>query len=103
MWRSAWNSNRRMSGPPSIDPGGSAPDSAPNPRPPTDYRRLRRQNDRRQLGMVVGGLLLFGGGLIYLLYGKWALATGLLCLIPGAGLILFLWGLLSLVERWVGD
>jgi hypothetical protein len=53
--------------------------------------------------MVLGGLLIIGGGLIYLLYGKWALATGLLCLIPGAGLILFLWGLLSVLERWVGD
>ena len=71
--------------------------------PPTDYRRIRRSQDRRQLWMVVGGLLIIGGGLIYLIYGKWALATGLLCLIPGAGLILFLWGLLSVIERWVGE
>jgi len=53
--------------------------------------------------MVVGGLLIIGGGLIYLIYGKWALATGLLCLFPGAGLILFLWGLLSVIERWVEE
>ena len=70
---------------------------------PTDYRRIRRANDRWQLGLVVGGMLIIGGGWIYLIYGKWALATGLLCLIPGAGLILFLWGLLSVIERWVGE
>ena len=53
--------------------------------------------------LVVGGLLIIGGGLIYLIYGQWALATGLLCLFPGVGIILFLWGLLSLSERWVKD
>ena len=81
----------------------SSPDPNEKPLPPTDYRRIRRSQDRRQLWMVVGGLLIIGGGLIYLIYGKWALATGLLCLIPGAGLILFLWGLLSVIERWVGE
>ncbi len=64
---------------------------------------MRRANERRQVGMVVGGLLIIGGGVIYLIYGKWALATGLLCLIPGAGLMVFLWGLLSLLERWVEE
>jgi len=72
-------------------------------REPVDYRKIRRGTERQMLWLVLGGLLIFGGGLIYLIYGKWALATGLLCLIPGAGLILFLWGLLSLIERWVGD
>jgi len=80
-----------------------APDPEEKPLPPTDYRRIRRGNDQSQLWMVVGGLLIIGGGLIYLIFGKWALVTGLLCLIPGAGLILFLWGLLSVIERWVGE
>jgi hypothetical protein len=79
------------------------PDRKEGDLPPTDYRRIRRRTDRQMLWLVLGGLLMIGGGLIYLIYGKWALATGLLCLIPGAGLILFLWGLLSLIERWVGD
>ncbi len=79
------------------------PDRPDNGLPPTDYRRIKRRTDRQMLWLVLGGLLMIGGGLIYLIYGKWALATGLLCLIPGAGLILFLWGLLSLIERWVGD
>ncbi len=74
-----------------------------NARPPTDYRRLREASDRRQVWMVVGGLLIGGGGLIYLIFGKWALVAGLLCLIPGAGLILFLWGMLAMLERWVSD
>jgi hypothetical protein len=80
----------------------SPPPATPE-RPPTDYRKIRRRTDRQMLWLVLGGLLLFGGGLIYLIYGKWALATGLLCLIPGTGLILFLWGLLTLVERWMDE
>ena len=79
------------------------PDRKKGDSQPTDYRRIRRRTDRQMLWLVLGGLLMIGGGLIYLIYGKWALVTGLLCLIPGAGLILFLWGLLSLIERWVGD
>ncbi len=74
-----------------------------NARPPTDYRRLRKVNDRRQVWMVVGGLLLGGGGLIYLIFGKWALGASMICLIPGVGLIFFLWGILSMLERWIGD
>lgn len=72
-------------------------------RAPVDYRRIRRQTERQMLWLVLGGVLLIGGGLIFLLYGKWGLATGLLCLLPGVGLILSLWGLLSLMEKWVGD
>ncbi len=77
--------------------------SPQKPLPPTDYRRYRRQTDRRLLLLVVGGLLIIGGGLIYLIYGRWALATGLACLLPGVGLILLLWGLLSVIERWVKE
>lgn len=73
------------------------------PLPPTDTRRSRRRADRQLLWLVIGVLLLVGGGLIYLIYGRWAVVTGLFCLIPGAGIILILWGLLSLIERWVGE
>jgi predicted phage tail protein len=72
-------------------------------RPPTDYRRKRRQADRRYLQLVVGALLIVGGGLIYLIWDAWAFATAFVCLSAGAGIILFLWGLLSLIERWVAD
>ncbi len=64
---------------------------------------MRRRADRQLLWLVIGALLIIGGGLIYLIYGRWAVVTGLACLIPGAGMILFLWGLLSLIERWVGE
>ncbi len=70
---------------------------------PVDYRGIRRRTDSQMLWLVLGGLLLIGGGLIYFIYGKLALAVGLLCLIPGAGLILLLWGLLTLIERWLAD
>ena len=69
--------------------------------PPTDYRHTRQRADRQLLGLVIGVLLLVGGGLIYVIYGRWAVVTGLFCLIPGAGLILLLWALLSWIERWV--
>jgi len=70
---------------------------------PTNTRKIKRSTDKQLLLLVLGTLLLVGGGLIFLFYGKWALATGLVCLIPGAGLILLLWGLLTLIERWVED
>ncbi len=41
--------------------------------------------------------------MIYLIYGQGALFTALLCLIPTVGLILVLWGLLTLIERWLKD
>ena len=77
--------------------------SSEEPRPPTNYRRYRQRTDRVFLWMVIGSLLIVGGGFIYLIYGGGAFITALFCLLPGAGIILFLWGLLSLIERWVGD
>lgn len=73
------------------------------PLPPTDYRRTRRHADRQFLWLVIGVLFLVGGGLIYAIYGRWAVLTALFCLVPGALLILLLWGLLSLIERWLGE
>lgn len=64
---------------------------------------MRSRSDRHFLWLVIGSLLIVGGGLIFLIYGRWALVTGLLCLIPAAGIILFLWGLLTLIERWVAE
>lgn len=77
--------------------------SPPESRPPTNYRRIRRRSERAFLWLVVGVLLIVGGGLIWALYGGGGLITGLLCLFPGAGLILLLWGALSLLERWAGE
>ncbi len=70
---------------------------------PTNYRANRRRNDRILLWLVVGTLLVVGTGLIGAIWGLPAAITGGLCLGGGAGLILLLWGLLTLVEKWVGD
>lgn len=70
---------------------------------PTNYRETRRRNDRILLWLVVGTLLVVGTGLIGAIWGFPAAITGGLCLGGGAGLILLLWGLLSLMEKWVGD
>lgn len=75
----------------------------PPPRPPTDYRRSRQQADRVYLWLVVAALLIIGGGLVFFNYGGWAFATAFLCLFAGSGVILLLWALLTLIERWVGD
>lgn len=73
------------------------------PDQPTDYRRQRRQHDRALLLLVVVVLVGFGSGLIGLIWGPGAALTGGLCLGGGAGLIIGLWLLLSLIEKWVGE
>ncbi len=71
---------------------------------PTDYRGLRHRLDRELLFWVIALLLVVGGGLIGLIYGGGALILGLSCLVVGAGVILLLWGILTLIERWAsGD
>jgi len=78
----------------------------PNPtdrepiRPPTDYRAMRRRDDRALFLAVIAVLLVVGGGLIYILYGTGALITGLACLLFGVGLLLLLWLIMSAIERW---
>jgi hypothetical protein len=75
----------------------------PEQRPPTDYRRLRRQTERRLLYAVLAVLVLVGGGLITLIWGPGAGFSGLVCLLAGAGLIAVLWLLLTAIERWTED
>jgi fatty acid desaturase len=70
---------------------------------PTDTRAFRRRTDRALLIAVIVALVVVGGGLIYLIWGAAAFATGLPCLLFGAGLVLVLWLLLSGIERFVGD
>ena len=77
------------------DPTGRQPD-----RPPTDYRAMRRRDDRALLLAVIAVLLVVGGGLIYIFYGTGALITGLACLIFGVGILLLLWLIMTAIERW---
>ncbi len=77
------------------DPTSREPD-----RPPTDYRAMRRRNDRALFLAVIAVLLVVGGGLIYIIYGTGALITGLACLLFGVGILLLLWLIMSAIERW---
>lgn len=77
--------------------------SSPESRPPTDYRRYRRETDRKLIIAVVLFLLVVGSGLIAIIYRPGAGITAFICLLGGVGIISLLWILLTLIERWVGD
>ncbi|OGR28395.1 MAG: hypothetical protein A2139_01285 [Desulfobacca sp. RBG_16_60_12] len=77
--------------------------SSPESRPPTDYRRYRRETDRKLAIAVVLFLLLVGSGLIALIYRPAAGVLAFVCLLAGASIIGLLWILLSLIERWLGE
>lgn len=59
----------------------------------------RRGTTRRLVGGFALLLLLVGDGLIFLIYGRWAALSGLLCI--GGALALFglLWGILLGLSR----
>lgn len=71
-----------------------------NERPPTDYRRLHKQTERRLLLAAVFFLVIVGGGLIGVVFGPVEMLASLPCLLSGAGLILGLFLLLVIIERW---
>lgn len=70
---------------------------------PTDYRATRRHNDRILLWLVAGVMMVVGTVLIGAIWGLPAAITGGLCLGGGAALIFLLWGVLTLMEKVVGD
>lgn len=73
------------------------------PHKPTDMRAYRRQTERRLAVAVILALVLIGSVVIGLVYGWPAVFTGLLCLLPGAGVFLLLWIVLSVIERLTRD
>lgn len=78
-------------------------DDTPQPsidRPPTDYRRLRQRHDRNLLLAVIAFLLVVGGSLIYVIYGRGAFVVGLACLLAGVGLLLLLWLIVTVIGWW---
>jgi membrane protein implicated in regulation of membrane protease activity len=69
----------------------------------SELDRHRRQTYAR---LVIGGfliLLVVGGGLVWLLYGRAAALTAIACLLIPAGLLGLLWLILTLLELWVGE
>jgi hypothetical protein len=76
---------------------------SPESRPPTDYRRYRRETERKLAIAVVLFLLVVGSGLIAIIYRPSAGILALVCLLGGAGIIALLWIILTLIEHWVGD
>jgi uncharacterized SAM-binding protein YcdF (DUF218 family) len=44
-----------------------------------------------------------GGGLVWLLYGRSAAVTAVVCLLGGAGIFGLLWLVLTLLELWVKE
>ena len=69
--------------------------------PPTDMRRLRKQNERRILITTLVTLTVVGGGLIGLFFGPVEMLAALPFLLGGAAAILGLWLLFAFVERWL--
>jgi uncharacterized oligopeptide transporter (OPT) family protein len=65
--------------------------------------RYRRQTQSR---LIIGGLLILfgvGGGLVWVLYGRTAALTAVLCLSTAAGLFGLMWLILSFLELWVKE
>jgi len=70
---------------------------------PTDYRKTRRNEERRLVILVMLALIVVGTGLIGLIWGASAAMLGGLCLLGGSALIGGLWLLLNLVQKLVDD
>ncbi len=68
---------------------------------PSNTRKDRRREERRLFLVVIGFLIVVGGAIIGLAYGSRAIALGATCLLAGAGLLVLIWVLLRVVERWV--
>ena len=72
-----------------------------NEHPPTDTRRLRKQNERWLLIAAIFLLVVVGDALIGLFIGPVEMLMALPCLLTGAGAILGLYLLLVAAERWI--
>jgi hypothetical protein len=74
-----------------------------NKQAPTNFRKMRRDEDRRLVILVILVLVIVGGGLIGLIWGVWAAIFGSLCLLGGSALIGGLWFLLGLAQKLVDE
>lgn len=65
-----------------------------------------RHRQQTQTRLVIAGLMILvgiGGGLVWLIYGRSAAITAVLCLMVVVGVIGLLWLILSLLELWVKE
>jgi len=79
------------------------PEKSKKTKRPTNMRQYRRRTERNLLIGVALLLVLGGGVLIGLIYDWGAALTGLLCLVPGAAVIVLLWLLFAGVEHLTRD
>lgn len=70
---------------------------------PTNFRENRKRGERNSLFLVIAVLVIGGVGLITLIWGSYAAILSTLCLGAGAALIVGLWLLLSLLEKFVNN
>jgi hypothetical protein len=66
----------------------------------------RRHWQQTQTRLIIGGmliLLLVGGGLVWVIYGRASATTAVACLLAVSGVFGLLWLILALLERWVKD
>ena len=70
---------------------------------PTNIRKNRRRQEKILLWLVLFVLVVIGTTLIGLIWGLNSAFLGGVCLLSGGSLIVGLWLLLSLIEKWVGD
>jgi uncharacterized membrane protein len=68
---------------------------------PANPRAERRREQRRLFWLVVAFLIVVGGAVIGLAYGSRAIVLGAMCLVAGVAALALVWGILSLMERWV--
>jgi hypothetical protein len=66
-------------------------------------RKIRREFDSHGLWLVLFGLIVIGGGIITIVYGPTAALASVLCLVAGAALVVFVWGILTLIGKLVGE
>jgi hypothetical protein len=66
-------------------------------------RKIRREFNSHGLWLVLFGLIVVGGGIITIIYGPTAALASVLCLVAGAVLVLFVWGILTLIGKLVGE
>lgn len=66
-----------------------------------DLRKYAKQTNLRLLVGFFIVLVVVGGGLIYLIYGKGAVISGLVCMGAGLAPLVLIWLVMALIDRVV--